>query len=197
LKPPLCVISSWLIKRVYTILIFNTISRSSNLDNCFYLWLILTSISHLKSSLQLLFHLLFIILYSSPPCVWPRSCRVIYYFDTPILKIRHQSFDRVTCQRIFSSLTSTSYTTTTCIISHQQPPATLATQASNENSLKPGIPVSTSSFFFKLYYVLRGACRTSNKGGPWFQPNLYGGVGLAHTYKIGLVGPSVSPTKYG
>jgi hypothetical protein len=25
----------------------------------------------------------------------PRSCRVIYYFDTPALKIRHQSFDRV------------------------------------------------------------------------------------------------------
>jgi hypothetical protein len=25
----------------------------------------------------------------------PRSCRVIYYFDTPALGIRHQSFDRV------------------------------------------------------------------------------------------------------
>jgi hypothetical protein len=27
--------------------------------------------------------------------VRPRSCRVIYYFDTPTLGIRHQSFDRV------------------------------------------------------------------------------------------------------
>jgi hypothetical protein len=25
----------------------------------------------------------------------PRSCRVIYYFDTPTLEIRHQSFDHV------------------------------------------------------------------------------------------------------
>jgi len=28
--------------------------------------------------------------------VRPRSCRVIYYFDTPVLGIRHQLFDRVT-----------------------------------------------------------------------------------------------------
>ena len=27
--------------------------------------------------------------------VRPRSCRVIYYFDTPALEIRHQSFGRV------------------------------------------------------------------------------------------------------
>jgi len=27
--------------------------------------------------------------------VRPRSCRVIYYFDTPALRRRHQSFDRV------------------------------------------------------------------------------------------------------
>ena len=27
----------------------------------------------------------------------PRSCRVIDYFDTPALGIRHQSFDRVSC----------------------------------------------------------------------------------------------------
>ena len=27
--------------------------------------------------------------------VRPRSCRVIYYFDTPALGIRYQSFDRV------------------------------------------------------------------------------------------------------
>jgi hypothetical protein len=26
----------------------------------------------------------------------PRSCQVIYYFDTPALGIRHQLFDRVT-----------------------------------------------------------------------------------------------------
>ena len=25
----------------------------------------------------------------------PWSCRVIYYFDTPVLGIRHQLFDRV------------------------------------------------------------------------------------------------------
>jgi len=30
--------------------------------------------------------------------VRPRSCRVIYYFDTPALRRRHQSFDRVNQQ---------------------------------------------------------------------------------------------------
>jgi hypothetical protein len=30
------------------------------------------------------------------PVVRPRSCRVIYYFDTPALGRRHQSFGRVT-----------------------------------------------------------------------------------------------------
>jgi hypothetical protein len=29
------------------------------------------------------------------PVVRPRSCRVIYYFDTPALGKRHQSFGRV------------------------------------------------------------------------------------------------------
>jgi hypothetical protein len=29
------------------------------------------------------------------PVVRPRSCRVIYYFDTPTLGKRHQSFGRV------------------------------------------------------------------------------------------------------
>jgi len=37
LEPSLCVVSSLLIKRFYTILISNTISGSSNIDNCFYL----------------------------------------------------------------------------------------------------------------------------------------------------------------
>jgi len=32
--------------------------------------------------------------------VRPRSCRVIYYFDTPALGRRHQSFGRVTTQVI-------------------------------------------------------------------------------------------------
>jgi len=30
------------------------------------------------------------------PVVRPRSCRVIYYFDTPALGRRHQSFGHVT-----------------------------------------------------------------------------------------------------
>ena len=47
LEPPLCVVSSWVI-RVYTILVWNTISGSSNLDTCFYHCLILTLIFHLK-----------------------------------------------------------------------------------------------------------------------------------------------------
>ena len=67
MEPPLCVVFSWLIKRVYTILISNTINGSSNLDNCFYLWLILTLITSQKFS-STPFYLLFIILYSSPPC---------------------------------------------------------------------------------------------------------------------------------
>ena len=31
--------------------------------------------------------------------VRPRSCRVIYYFDTPALGRRHQSFGRVSYER--------------------------------------------------------------------------------------------------
>ena len=46
------------------------------------------------------FHLLFItpfqkFLIVHLPVVQPRSYRVIYYFDTSALGIRHQSFDRV------------------------------------------------------------------------------------------------------
>jgi hypothetical protein len=41
------------------------------------------------------FHLLFIILYSSPLCGSTSVLPVIYYFDTPALGISHQSFDRV------------------------------------------------------------------------------------------------------
>jgi len=40
--------------------------------------------------------LLFIIYTINLPVVRPRSCRVIYYFDTPTLGRRHQSFGRVT-----------------------------------------------------------------------------------------------------
>jgi hypothetical protein len=32
--------------------------------------------------------------------VRPRSCRVIYYFDTPALGRRHQSFGRVTLKLV-------------------------------------------------------------------------------------------------
>ena len=47
LEPPLCVVSNWII-RVYIILVWSTISGSSNLDICFYHCLILTLIFHLK-----------------------------------------------------------------------------------------------------------------------------------------------------
>jgi len=56
LEHPLCVVSSWVIKKVYTILISNTISGSSNLDICFYYCLILTLISHLKDIFNSLLH---------------------------------------------------------------------------------------------------------------------------------------------
>jgi hypothetical protein len=39
--------------------------------------------------------LLFIIYIVNLLVVWPRSCWVIYYFDTPALGRRHQSFNRV------------------------------------------------------------------------------------------------------
>jgi hypothetical protein len=105
------VVSSWVIKRVYTILVWNTISGSSNLDNCFYHCLILISISHLKALFIIIIFtiiiiiinivvvvvlLLFIIYTINLSVVWPRSCRVIYYFDTPALGRRYQSFGRVT-----------------------------------------------------------------------------------------------------
>ena len=116
MEPPLCVVSSWII-RVYTILIWNTISGSSNLDNCFYHCLILISISHLKTLFIIIIIitttttitilivvvvvvvvivlLLFIIYIVNLLLVRPRSCRVIYYFDTPALGRRHQSFSLV------------------------------------------------------------------------------------------------------
>ena len=94
-------------KKVYIILIWNTVSGSSNLDNCFYHCLVFTLILLLKvlfnwspspslsspSSLLLLLSIIYIV---NLPVVRPRSCRVIYYFDTPALGIIHQSFDRVT-----------------------------------------------------------------------------------------------------
>ena len=94
---PLCVVSSWVIKRVYTILISNTISGSSNIDICFYYCLILTLISHLKDLFNSLLHYIYIYIYIVDlPVDRPRSCRVIYYFDTLALGIRHQLFDRIT-----------------------------------------------------------------------------------------------------
>ena len=72
MESPLCVVSSWVIKRVYTILISNTISGSSNLDICFYYCLILTLISHLKylfnSLLHYIYIYIYIYIYSWPPC---------------------------------------------------------------------------------------------------------------------------------
>jgi hypothetical protein len=142
LEPPLCVVSNW-ITRVYTILVWNTISGSSNLDICCYHCLILTLIFHLKVLINFFFFLIFIIIIINSiigiiiitttitsiiiiiiiiiiilivivivvtivvvlllliiytinlPVVRSRSCRVIYYFDTPALGRRHQSFGRV------------------------------------------------------------------------------------------------------
>ena len=116
MEPPLCVVSSSII-RVYIILVWNIISGSSNFDNCFYLCLILISISHLKALfittttttttittttttttiviIVVVVLLLFIIYTINLPVVWPRSYRVIYYFDIPALGRRHQSFSHV------------------------------------------------------------------------------------------------------
>jgi len=148
LEPPLCVVSNW-IKRIYTILVWNAISGSSNLDICCYHCLILTLIFHLKVLINFFFFIIFIIIIINSiigiiiitttitisitiiiittassiiiiiiiviviivtivvvlllfiiytinlPVVRPRSCRVIYYFDTPALGRRHQSFGRV------------------------------------------------------------------------------------------------------
>jgi hypothetical protein len=44
----------------------------------------------------ILLYILFVIYIVALSVVRPRSCRVIYYFDTPALGIRHQSFDHVT-----------------------------------------------------------------------------------------------------
>jgi len=135
LEPPLCVVFNW-IKRVYTILVWNTISGSSNLDICCYHCLILTLIFHLKVLINFFFFFIFIIITTititittttittttttttttiiivtivvvlllfiiytiSLPVVRPRSCQVIYYFDTPALGRRHQSFGRANGQ---------------------------------------------------------------------------------------------------
>jgi len=95
-------------KKVYTIFVWNTISGSSNLDICCYHCLILTLIFHLKVLINFFLFfftiiiivvvvLLLSIIYTiNLPVVRPRSYRVIYYFDTPALGRRHQSFGRVT-----------------------------------------------------------------------------------------------------
>jgi len=57
----LCVVSNWII-RVYTILVWNTISGSSNLDICCYHCLILTLIFHLKVLINFFFFFIFIII---------------------------------------------------------------------------------------------------------------------------------------
>ena len=46
--------------------------------------------------------LLFIIYIVNLHVIRPRSCRVIYYFDTPTLGRRHQSFGRVTRSSSFA-----------------------------------------------------------------------------------------------
>jgi hypothetical protein len=61
LEPPLCVVSNWIIG-VYTILVWNTISGSSNLDICCYHCFILTLIFHLKVLINLFFFFIFIII---------------------------------------------------------------------------------------------------------------------------------------
>ena len=115
-----CVVSSWLV-RVYTILVWRTISGSSNLDICCYHCWILMLILQLKVLINFFFFffiifiiittiivvaivLLLTIIYTiNLPVVRPRSCRVIYYFDTPALGRRHQSFGRVSRPQIKST----------------------------------------------------------------------------------------------
>jgi hypothetical protein len=124
LEPPLCVVSNWII-RVYAILVWNTISGSSNLDICCHHCLILTLILHLKvlinffvffiiiiiiTIIVIVIVLLLTIIYTiNLPVVRPRSCRVIYYFDTPALGRRHQSFGRVSylCKHIYTKTNMT------------------------------------------------------------------------------------------
>jgi len=123
----LCVVSNWII-RIYIILVWNTISGSSNLDTYFYHCLILILIFLLKVLINFFFFffffffyyfiivvvvvvvvvvvivvvvlLLFIIYTINLHVVRPRSCRIIYYFDTLTFGKRHQFFGRVI---IFSS----------------------------------------------------------------------------------------------
>ena len=53
-------------------------------------------ISKLSSTPFLLLSISLYVVYTvNLPVVRPRSCRVIYYFDTPTLGRRHQSFGRV------------------------------------------------------------------------------------------------------
>jgi hypothetical protein len=65
LEPPLCVVSIWVIKRVYTILVWNTISGSSNLDICCYHCLILTLILHLEVLINFFFIIFIIVIINS------------------------------------------------------------------------------------------------------------------------------------
>ena len=84
MEPTLCVVCSWVI-RVYTILVWNTISGSSNLDICFYYCLILTLIFHLKVLINFFFFFFFFIIIIVVVVVWcePRD----YVVTQPTIKI--------------------------------------------------------------------------------------------------------------
>ena len=116
------IITNIIIILVYIILVWHIISEPSNLDIYCYHCLIITLIFHLKVLINffiiiiiiivtivgvvVVVLLLFIIYTINLPVVRPRSCRVIYYFNTPALERRHQSFGRVSVTGFSSTLDS-------------------------------------------------------------------------------------------
>ena len=95
-------VSNWII-RVYTILVWNTISGSSNLDIYFYNCLMLTLIFHLKVLINFFFVVVVVVVVVVLSIIYiinlfmvrSRSYGIIYYFDTLTLGRRHQSFGHV------------------------------------------------------------------------------------------------------
>jgi len=66
------------------------------LINFFFFFIIIIIIIIIITIIVVVIVLLLTIIYTiNLPVVRPRSCRVIYYFDTPALGRRHQSFGRV------------------------------------------------------------------------------------------------------
>jgi hypothetical protein len=112
------VVSSWVIKKFILYLFEIPLVDPLTLTIVLYLFKSLHQyhISKLSSTPFLLLSIsLFVVYTVNLPVVRPRSCRIIYYFDTLTLGRRHQLFDRVSYNN--SSLSKKNIPKPNCMLS--------------------------------------------------------------------------------